>query len=161
LRLLLSLLLILPVTATAAQANPRANKCSELSETTQSLITEYRGLRHRSRHLAPGKFDQDLNASGGRYSKVLHSLGEALGHAPFTSKTLEICLGKPDALRSQKQMGHLLSIYNRELEKSGRPVTSSDKRSYLIYFWRGWHDFIFFISEDGKIVDHGWWFAYE
>jgi hypothetical protein len=31
----------------------------------------------------------------------------------------------------------------------------------LIYFWRGWHDFLFFISEEGVIVDHGWWFAYE
>jgi hypothetical protein len=145
----------------AAQAKPPANKCSELDETTRALIKEYRALRHRSKHLAPGKFDHDLNADGGRYSKVLHSLGEALGHSPFTSKTLETCLGKPDALRSQKQMGHLLSIYNRELEKSGRQVTSSDKRRYLIYFWRGWHDFIFFISEDGKIIDHGWWFAYD
>jgi hypothetical protein len=71
------------------------------------------------------------------------------------------CLGEPDAVKNQKQMGHLLDIYNRESEKAGRKVERKSNREYLIYFWRGWHDFLFFISAGDAIVDHGWWFAYE
>ena len=58
-------------------------------------------------------------------------------------------------------MRQFLEIYHRELRKAGRSVEERSDREYLIYFWRGWHDFIFFISEKGVIVDHGWWFAYE
>ena len=58
-------------------------------------------------------------------------------------------------------MNKYLGIYNRERRKTARETDQPRARKYLIYFWRGWHDFLFFISEEGAIVDHGWWFAYE
>lgn len=106
--------------------------------------------------------------------KVLSSLGAELGHQPYTKRIIVNCLGQPDAIRSHEKMRNFLGIYNRQLkkkEKNGKEQAGqksdeqkSDEQSdreYLIYFWRGWHDFLFFISEDGAIVDYGWWFAYE
>ena len=61
----------------------------------------------------------------------------------------------------QSQMNGLLEIYNREKRIAGRKAAEGRGRQYLIYSWRGWHDFLFFVSEDGRLVDHGWWFAYE
>ncbi|HEX7517975.1 MAG TPA: hypothetical protein VF345_11905 [Chthoniobacterales bacterium] len=58
-------------------------------------------------------------------------------------------------------MSNYLGIYNRTWRGSTRKVNQRNDRKYLIYFWRGWHDFLFFISEGGIMVDHGWWFAYE
>jgi hypothetical protein len=64
-------------------------------------------------------------------------------------------------VRVGESMKAFLGVYERELKKAGRKVEGKSDREYLIYFWRGWHDFLFFISEDGLIVDYGWWFAYE
>lgn len=126
-----------------------------------ALISEYKELRLRRRRLAPGNLDRELSAHNGRLQTVLSSLGVELGHAPVTTRIISQCMGEPDAIRNHRQMGSLVEIYNRELRKAGRKVVNPGKREYLIYFWRGWHDFVFFISEDGVIVDHGWWFAYE
>ena len=111
--------------------------------------------------MPPGERDKELSDAGGKLSKVLSSLGVELGHPPYTKRTIIECLGTPDAIKNHRQMTPLLGVYNRELEKAGRKIVKKSNRQYLIYFWRGWHDFLFFISEDGLIVDHGWWFAYE
>lgn len=147
--------------APLAQSDDSDNTCQKLNKKTAALVNEYKALRDKRRKLPQGTFDQDLDHHGGRLSKVLSSLGRELGHRPYTKEIIIGCLGEPDAIRSHQKMGGLLEIYNRELRKAGRKVEERSEREYLIYFWRGWHDFIFFISEDGVIVDHGWWFAYE
>jgi hypothetical protein len=147
--------------APGAQSNDSDNNCEKLNKNAAALVNEYKELRERSRKLPEGTFDKDLDHAGGRLSKVLSSLGVELGHRPFTKKIIVNCLGEPDAIRSHQKMGGLLEIYNRKLRNAGRKVEEKSEREYLIYFWRGWHDFMFFISEDGVIVDHGWWYAYE
>ena len=161
-RFILSLAAILFfANATFARAVDSADACKGLSKEVSALVNEYKELRERRRRLPPGERDKELSDEGGKLSRVLFSLGEALGRPPYTKRTIVACLGAPDASKNHKQMIPLLGIYNRELEKAGRKVEQKSNRRYLIYFWRGWHDFLFFISEDGQIVDHGWWFAYE
>lgn len=154
-------LILLFSSAPPAQSNNSENKCQKLNEKTQALVKEYKILRDRRRKLPQGTSDPDLDYDGGRLSKVLSSLGDELGHRPYTKEIITGCLGEPDAIRSHHKMRGFLGIYNRELRKAGRKIEERSGREYLIYFWRGWHDFLFFISEDGVIVDHGWWFAYE
>jgi hypothetical protein len=144
-----------------ARAKVTGDDCKGLNKNAAALAREYKELREKRRLLEPGKFDRDLSADKGRLHQVLSSLGEELGHPPHTEKTITRCLGAPDTVGNDEQMHNFLGIYNRELQKQGRNVKAHGNRKYLIYFWRGWHDFLFFISEDGKITDHGWWFAYE
>jgi hypothetical protein len=136
-------------------------KCKASDPQLAALIEEYRGLRERRRRLPAGKFDNDLSGHGGRLHEVLSALGPALGHPPETKQNLQACLGEPDAIRSGQRMNNFLEIYLRERRKAGKEPLAKRKREYLIYFWRGWHDFIFFVNEGGHIVDYGWWFAYE
>ena len=135
--------------------------CRGLNKEVAGLISEYKELRNKRRWLPPGSFDKDISGHGGRLHEVLSSLGVELGHPPYTKKIIVGCVGEPDAIRSAEQMSSYLEIYNRESSRAGRKVEEKRNREYLIYFWRGWHDFIFFIVEEGVIVDHGWWFAYE
>lgn len=144
-----------------AQTNDSSRVCRGIKSEAATLITQYRELRERQQRLPVGERDPELSDDGGKLSSVLSALGTELGHPPYTKRNIVECLGAPDAVKNHRQMGPLLGIYNRELEKTGRKVPRKSKRQYLIYFWRGWHDFLFFISEDGLIVDHGWWFAYE
>ncbi|MDT4895473.1 MAG: hypothetical protein QOH25_550 [Acidobacteriota bacterium] len=144
-----------------AQSKDSADRCEVVNNKVGALISQYKTLRDKRRQLPPGIYDRDLSADGGKLSKVLSSLGAELGRLPYTKQNIVDCLGHPDAIKNHKQMGNFLDLYHRELKKAGRKVEKEGNREYLIYFWRGWHDFLFFISEDGAIVDHGWWFAYE
>jgi hypothetical protein len=161
-RLVLSLTAILFFAGGSwAQSGDTVDVCKDLNKKAAALASRYKELRDKRRRVPQGTFDRDLDHFNGQLHEVLTSLGVELGHPPFTKETLVKCLGAPDAIKSGGQMNMFLGVYQRELKKAGRTLSEKSDREYLIYFWRGWHDFIFFISEGGVIVDHGWWFAYE
>lgn len=93
--------------------------------------------------------------------RTLSDLGVELGHPPHTKRFVIECLGEPDAIFGNREMRNYLGVYYRGRPKAELKAQEQRNRKYLIYWWRGWHDFLFFISEGGVIVDHGWWFAYE
>jgi hypothetical protein len=144
-----------------AQSKDSVDGCRGLNKKVVAFVNQYKELRERRRQLPPGTFDRDVSGHGGKLHEVLSSLGVEFGHPPYTKQNILECLGAPDSIKTHKQMRNFLGIYNNELRKAGRKVAQNGKREYLIYFWRGWHDFLFFINEEGIIVDHGWWFAYE
>ena len=144
-----------------ADSTASDSPCRGLDKKAVALIDEYKELRERRRRLPEGAYDKDLRDHGGRLHRVLQALGTELGHPPYTTKLLVGCLGKPDAVHTQVEMARYLGIYEREQKKAGRKPAAKRDREYLVYHWRGGHDFLFFIGEDGLIVDHGWWFAYE
>ncbi|MDX6694519.1 MAG: hypothetical protein QOF02_2122 [Blastocatellia bacterium] len=157
--LLLAFLLSAP--DAAAQSRALAGKCAATDEQTLTLINDYQELRERRSRLAAGGFDEDLNAYDGKLHRVLVALGERFGRPSNTKQNIQACLGQPDAIRSEDRMSRFLGIYQNERRKAGKNPLAKRDREYFIYFWRGWHDFIFFISEDNRIIDSGWWFAYE
>ena len=144
-----------------AASNPPDNQCQGLGKNVVGLINQYKELRERQRLLPEGVYDQDLRDHGGRLHRVLESLGKELGHPPFTKQVVVGCVGDPDTIWKHAQMTPYLGIYERERKNTEREPRTKRQREYLIYHWRGGHDFLFFISEGGLIVDHGWWFAYE
>jgi hypothetical protein len=144
-----------------AQAKGASDKCQGLSTKVVALVNDYKILRERRRRLPEGIYDKDLRDDKGSLHRVLSLLGVELGRPPFTKRKIVECLGEPDGIKNGQQMSRFLDIYHRELKKAGRKMEEKRSREYLIYHWRGGHDLMFFISEGGKIIDHGWWFAYE
>ena len=142
------------------RANPIEQK-SELAGNVAELARQYRELRAKRRQLPAGMRLKELDDFGGDLHRILSRLGEELGHPPHTEKTVVKYLAEPDAVRGQREMNKYLEVYYRGRPESARQADERRGRKYLIYFWRGWHDFLFFITEKGAIVDHGWWFAYE
>lgn len=159
-RLALTAVLLVAASAQARAVDSR-DVCRGLGKRVAALAAEYREQRERRRRLPRGVFDRESQADGGKLHNVLGALGEAMGRPPYTRRTITGCLGSPDAVKYGKQMRPFLDIYNRELRKAGREAKDVPGRVYLIYHWRGGHDFLFFITEGGRVVDHGWWFAYE
>lgn len=135
--------------------------CRGLGRRVAALAAEYRELRERRRRLPEGTYDEDLCGHGGRLHRVLAELGTALGRPPRTRRQVVACLGEPDDVKVGREMTPLLGVYERERRKAGLRPARKAGREYLIYHWRGGHDLMFFVSEGGRIVDRGWWFAYE
>ena len=158
----LALTVILFVAAAAqARAVDAGDVCRGPDKRVAALAARYRELRERRRQLPQGVFDAELQADGGKFHEVLYALGAEMGRPPYTRRMITECLGAPDAVKSGKQMRPFLDIYHRESRKAGREASEKPGRVYLIYHWRGGHDFLFFITEGGRVLDHGWWFAYE
>lgn len=147
--------------ASPARANDSIEAPKNLNSRAASLAREYRELRAKRRQLPPGTRLKELDDSGGQLERTLSALGIELGHPPSTEKLVIESLGKPDAIFGNREMSNYLGVYYRGWQKAARKAQERHNRKYLIYWWRGWHDFLFFISEEGVIVDHGWWFAYE
>jgi hypothetical protein len=158
---LLVFLILFSSGASFAQSKDADDTCQSLGKKVTALISQYQELRERRAHLPAGVYDRDVRDHGGKLHRVLASLGVELGRPPFTKQQIVGCVGAPDAVKDGKQMGYFLDIYHRELQKAGRKIVENNNREYLIYHWRGGHDFLFFINEGGVIADHGWWFAYE
>lgn len=144
----------------SAQSQTGVKRCKDSNDKLSSLSNEYKELRERRKTLSAGQYDADLSASGGKLSEVLFRLGNELGHPPFTKDDTLHCMGTPDAIEVNDK-NRFFDIYKNDLKKKGMTLKAHNNREFLIYHWRGWHDFLFFISEDDVIVDHGWWFAYE
>jgi hypothetical protein len=136
-------------------------RASDPTQRVTDLAREYRELRAKRRQLPPGVRSRELDDSGGRLEYCLSVLGAELGHPPQTRKGIVEYLGQPDAVLGNREMTKYLGIYERTRRQSAHKREARPDRKYLIYFWRGWHDFLFYISDGGVIVDHGWWFAYE
>ncbi len=144
-----------------ARANDSTDAPKNISTRTASLAREYRELRAKRRQLPPGVRLKELDESGGRLERTLSALGVELGHPPHTKGSVTGYLGEPDAIFDHRKMHNYLGVYYRGRSQTPREADGRRNQQYLIYWWRGWHDFLFFISEEGVIVDHGWWFAYE
>lgn len=157
----LPLAIALLVTCVATgQSQTARDRCTDPSDNLSRLVSDYKILRARRAALAAGVFDRDVSASGGKLEEVMSKLGFELGRPPFKKDDIVACLGDPDAIKTNDN-NPFFDIYKKELEIKGKTLQERSDREFLIYHWRGWHDFLFFISEDGVIVDHGWWFAYE
>ena len=145
----------------SARASDSADVPKNASNRVATLAQDYRELRAKRRQSPPGVHLKELDDSGGRLEQTLSALGVELGHPPHTTRFVIDCLGEPDAIRSGREMRNYLGIYYRGARKAARQADEQRNRKYLLYWWRGGHDFLFFIAEKGVIVDHGWWFAYE
>jgi hypothetical protein len=100
--------------------------------------TEYRQLRNEREQSSGEEWIDDLDNFGGRLHVVMTQLGEILGQTRCYSRTDVIqLLGEPDAIREE-----------------GGKVS-------LIYFWRGWHDYLYFTCRGDVLLGADWYFALE
>ncbi|MFH0864833.1 MAG: hypothetical protein V1904_01470, partial [Bacteroidota bacterium] len=82
---------------------------------------------------------------GSDFQKLMQALSEKLGKTVSDSCCVVNIMGVPDAIDVPKQYGNF----------------NSGNEKIMIYWWRHWHDFLYFITENGKVKQVKWFFAYE
>jgi len=95
---------------------------------TLELANEYKALRKIKGLFMGGEWNEDVDKFGGRLHTVLGKLMKKLEGGNYAKPEVISLLGKPD----------------------------STKKENLIYFWRGWHDYVEFKVENDKIVKAIW-----
>lgn len=97
-----------------------------------SLGLEYQELRKvRGHFTGGGAWNDEVDHWKGRKHQVMSELGQQLGQAD-TARLLAT-MGEPDAREGQQ----------------------------WIYYWRGRHDYLFFVVDGSRVLRSQWWMAGE
>jgi hypothetical protein len=142
--------LLLGFAALVAWPSQPAARPRERTMTLAQLGERYRRLRARV-PAKPPEFDKDLRGWGGQLHRVMTELGARLGKGRHTTRTLRRIMGPADALVTARSEGFAWGA-----AENRAPTTVA----LWVYFWRGWHDYLYFeVDERGRVSKSGWWMA--
>ena len=117
----------------------------------EDLAAEFRALRTQRGHFSGGEWNDAVDRWGGRKHQVMVELAEALGDGTRARADVVRLMGEPDEVL-RKDRRAFTDAYNGN---------DARVRELLVYEWRGRHDFLFFTSDDARVLGAEWWFAGE
>jgi hypothetical protein len=118
------------------------------------LAVEYRNLRTIPGHFGGGIWNEDVDKWNGRKQQVMNQLGDCLGTGRYSKSDIIQLMGKSDRTSTPGDNFFTLIEHTRQNKPKG-------DYEYLIYYWRGGHDFLYFTYQGETIIDSGWWMAWE
>jgi len=138
-----------PSTTETATAAPVTKKVLELAK-------QYRELRKVKGYFTGGEWNDDVDSSRGRLYTILDELRKALGNPSYKRADIVLLMGEPDAILAHDSKEYLFQRGTPDLAGKG-----GAEKNLLVYFWRGWHDYLYFVCQDEAIQEAGWYFALE
>jgi hypothetical protein len=142
------------ITVTAAPTTTLFSASQPDKEIAQ-LAEAYRALREIEGHFDGGEPNPVVDQWQGEKHRVMHELGERLRTGEYGRSELVALLGPPDHTVTEADPLHtnIASLPDYQ--------TSAAGDEFLIYEWRGTHDFLFFVVQNEQVENAGWWYAGE
>jgi hypothetical protein len=125
-------------------------------DSIEDIAAEFRNLRETKGHFEGGTWDDDVDKWMGRKHQVMIQLGSRLGAGEYSKTEVIQLLAPPDLIA--REGDELFDLVN-SLTDFEKPATGPYE--FLIYYWRGTHDFLYFTSQGETIINSGWWYAGE
>lgn len=122
----------------------------------EDIAIEFKRLRAVKGHFDGGDWNVDVDEWMGLKHQLMIELGSCLGRGEYSESEVIRLLDSPDAIA--REGDEFFDLVSDQAEFQG-PVTGPYQ--LMIYYWRGTHDFLYFVSQDGAIVSSGWWYAGE
>lgn len=119
------------------------------------LATEYRSLRKIIGHFEGGEWNNAVDSFGGRKHQVMADLLEEINKQGFDKLQVLHYLGNPNEILEKNNILFKTLINLKNIN------TSDSEYEILVYYWRGGHDFIYFVTKGNEVVKSGWWYAGE
>ena len=122
----------------------------------EDVAAEFRGLRSVQGHFDGGDWNDDVDKWMGRKHQLMIQLGTQLGSGAYGRAKVVRLLGFPDL--TARRGDDVFDLIDTLPEFEG---PSTGPYEFLIYTWRGTHDFLYFTSQGETILNSGWWYAGE
>jgi hypothetical protein len=120
------------------------------------IAAEFQDLRTVKGHFAGGDWNDDVDKWMGRKHQLMIQLGSRLGTGEYSKAQVVQWLAPPDLIaRAGDDLFELVSS-QPDFEK-----TEAGVHEFLVYHWRGTHDFLYFGVQDERVANSGWWYAGE
>jgi len=127
-----------------------------LTPEIEELIETYLTLRPVLGQFNGGTWNEAVDSWVGRKHTAMLELAAALSGRDFSCTQLTQLLQQPDHTVQGGDPLHDL-IQTLPAYDTG----PEEDTNFLVYEWRGTHDFLFFVCEDGRITGSDWWYAGE
>jgi len=135
------------ITATLAN-NSLANTAIE------ELAAEFRSLRRIQGHFEGGRWNDEVDTWMGRKHRLMLELGSRLGKGEYEKSQVIQLLDPPDKIVRQGD-----NLFPLIISIPGYEAYNEGPYEFLVYYWRGTHDFLFFICREEAAINSGWWYA--
>ena len=122
----------------------------------EAIASEFRKIRKIKGHFDGGAWNDAVDQWMGRKHRLMIELGSRLSEGKYKKDDIITQLGQPDRIAGKGKDLFKLILCQQRYESS-----AADSYEFLVYYWRGKHDFLFFTCKDRTIVQSGWWYAGE
>jgi len=120
------------------------------------MAAEFRDLRTRRGHFNGGTWNAKVDKWMGRKHRLMLALGLRLASGQYQKSEIIQLLGFPDQI--VREGDYLFDLITTLPNYDALTAVSYE---FLVYYWRGRHDFLFFTCQDSMIIRSGWWYAGE
>ncbi len=126
----------------------------DIDESIEQLAADFRNKRSIAGHFSGGPWNPEVDQWMGRKHKLMIELGLRLGAGGCRKSQVNSLLGPPDQIA--RKGDRFFNLIMKLPDYSGSTAVADE---FMVYFWRGNHDFLFFASHDGVIINSDWWHA--
>jgi hypothetical protein len=128
-----------------------SSKNLEASSSTYLRLKEERGHWHNQPH------NPAIDNYNGERHQAMLELQEQLGQTGTSANEIQRLMGPPTKTLDQPDL-----VLNHEFQRTNNAYTYPTDANIWIYEWRGNHDYVYFvISNDNKVLQSGWYNAFE
>jgi hypothetical protein len=120
------------------------------------MADEFKDLRAIEGHFDGGAWNDDVDQWMGRKHALMIELGDRLGEGAYGRSQVVDLLGAPDAIARESD-----ALYDLIRDRGEFKGPGGGAYEFLIYYWRGEHDFLYLIVREETILGAGWWYAGE
>ena len=145
----------LPPSAIPATLSPLPSSTPPFAHNLVLLAEEFQALRGIPGQFSGGEWVDEVDQWQGRKHQVMLALAEQVSREEFNRSQLTTLLGPADHIVTG---GDALFEQIQNLPGDESVALSNE---FLVYEWRGIHDFLFFAIQDDRILASGWWYAGE
>lgn len=155
-------LLTLIVLSNTVYSQPKHTDCQYLPDKSSSAFQQ---LRLRDFGKAYKKMRTMDKACLRRWESDLYiamdELKKQLSSGRHSLRRLQHCMGVPDTIIDARRVEQDIMLRDNVVTEAVKKIKENQDIVYHIYFWRGWHDYLYFVTANNEIVKADWYFAYE
>ena len=126
----------------------------DIDDSIEQLAADFRNKRSTAGHFSGGPWNPEVDQWMGRKHKLMIELGLRLGAGGCSQNQVTTLLGPPDQIVRKGDR-----LFDLIIDLPGYSSATATSHEFMVYFWRGIHDFLFFTSQDGVVVNSDWWHA--
>lgn len=121
----------------------------------RQLAAEFKTLRATKGQFNGAEWNADVDQWTGRKHSLLIELGQSLSSGYDRVDVIRL-LDPPDRIVRSGD-----SLFDMIRKVPGYDAPGKAAAEYLVYYWRGEHDFLFFECQGDAVVSSDWWYAGE
>ena len=129
----------------------------------EEIASEFRKIRKIKGHFDGGEWKDEVDKWMDRKHRLMIELSSLISGGKYKKDDIFKLLDQPDQIvrKGDDLFKQIIHQQGRDLLQKGYDLSTMPSYEFLVYYWRGRHDFLFFTCLDNSIVHSGWWYAGE